>query len=502
MRQHLAVLGCAFVVGGCSLIYNPSNIGPGGKDATIDAPPDAPPDAEIILDTNPAALALTGVTPTELDEGQGSAGGRPTVLYIDGSQITADATITLVSSDDTKTVHLTLGPPVVAADGRAIAVAVHCDVDAALPEGPLLLDVIVNQPGVAAPVKLVGLVTYHAHNELSSSDGSASIALDASTTFSAVTYAGTIKPKAGATAPLVIHSFSTLSVGAIDVTNAGTSGFAGGNAGGASGAAGGGTGGGKSPGGGAGFAIQNAGTNGGAPSGEQALKTLDAPDRGNGGGGGGGIGCGGTGGGGGGSLSVTSGGPMTIGAVRSNGGGGTGAGLLCTAGGGGSGGAVVLRAGTTLGATAIAVDGGTAGPANGGTAGQVGGPGRVRIDQSTAPTATVSSAGASVYRGPMFASAGANVPPIVTQTLRPVFDFVGQPLTNFNFYVVDASGFLHNITGNTFSDTGVAQVMLDFDLGRGPNRVCAAVEGATSADSTNAQSASCVDVVYVFKPTM
>ncbi|NVB77628.1 MAG: hypothetical protein HOV81_04470, partial [Kofleriaceae bacterium] len=74
MRQHVAKLTPAlFLVGGCSLIYNPSNIDKPPVDARG---PDVGIDAAPIYDANPGLLAVEDVAPKTLFEGQGEGGSR------------------------------------------------------------------------------------------------------------------------------------------------------------------------------------------------------------------------------------------------------------------------------------------------------------------------------------------------------------------------------------------------------------------------------------------
>ena len=64
MRYALARLVLLPLLGGCSLIYNESNIPPSAPDAFE-------PDAEVIVDADPSMMKITGVTPGVITEGQG-----------------------------------------------------------------------------------------------------------------------------------------------------------------------------------------------------------------------------------------------------------------------------------------------------------------------------------------------------------------------------------------------------------------------------------------------
>jgi hypothetical protein len=85
-------------------------------------------------------------------------------------------------------------------------------------------------------------------------------------------------------------------------------------------------------------------------------------------------------------------------------------------------------------------------------------------------------------------------------TAEPTFDFVGTKSTNFNVYFLDPENNVHNVNGQTLGPAGTASVTLTEPLGRGTNVVCAAVEGASSTDSADPASATCVEVVYLFTP--
>src|SRR5690349_12925147 len=92
MGQHLAKLGTLFLVGGCSLIYNPDKL-PDQK--PIDAAPDS------MIDANPAAVAIDSVYPSEILEGVGTGGSRKAVIVLTGHQFVDDGSlaVTFTPSD-------------------------------------------------------------------------------------------------------------------------------------------------------------------------------------------------------------------------------------------------------------------------------------------------------------------------------------------------------------------------------------------------------------------
>jgi hypothetical protein len=96
MRQHVAKLGLAVLVGGgggCSLIYNPDHIKVvADAKEFMDAPP---PDSQIIVDANPSAISFDSMEsnyPLSIDEGVGTLGAYPAILELHGDNFTPMAT--------------------------------------------------------------------------------------------------------------------------------------------------------------------------------------------------------------------------------------------------------------------------------------------------------------------------------------------------------------------------------------------------------------------------
>ena len=69
MRQHLAKLAPAVLVGGCSLIYNPNDIDRARIDAPIDMPQEEVVDMEMRADAMPRDLMITEAFPAAILEG-------------------------------------------------------------------------------------------------------------------------------------------------------------------------------------------------------------------------------------------------------------------------------------------------------------------------------------------------------------------------------------------------------------------------------------------------
>jgi hypothetical protein len=129
LRQHLAKLAPAILVGGCSLIYNPSSIGKAPADAT-DAPVidmgETPVDVEIRADINPTAIELTEAFPTTINEGAGQNGARAALVVLRGKQFVKDVAANLMVTLEPATVGAaTLASFEVAGNGDYIALAVN-----------------------------------------------------------------------------------------------------------------------------------------------------------------------------------------------------------------------------------------------------------------------------------------------------------------------------------------------------------------------------------------
>src|SRR5438132_1185535 len=127
MRHSVAKLGLVFLVGGgCSLIYNESN---------IKVPPDAkifkdgpPPDTEVIVDANPTAIGITDVYPAMILEGSGIGNSRPAIVIIHGHDFDSGRhpAVTFTTAD------ASVADFKVAADHQFIAVAVNVPINACM----------------------------------------------------------------------------------------------------------------------------------------------------------------------------------------------------------------------------------------------------------------------------------------------------------------------------------------------------------------------------------
>src|SRR3954471_18888765 len=95
MRQHLAKLAPAFFVGGCSLIYNPSNIDKPMHDARMVDMEETVIDVERRADAMPRDLSITEAFPATVAEGSGTGGSRPALVVIKGHNFVKDAAANL-----------------------------------------------------------------------------------------------------------------------------------------------------------------------------------------------------------------------------------------------------------------------------------------------------------------------------------------------------------------------------------------------------------------------
>ena len=470
MRQHLASVLLASALGGCSLLYNPSNIPMGTPDAA-----DAP-----IADADPTMLVLNSAFPSVLYEGTGTGGSRPAVLVIEGAQLVPGNTTVTITKAATAVKTPMIVPDntklVVDDDGNRLAVPVTLAVDDGLgPTESIALDLTVSQDSPAGRITktLSGAVTLQGLAEIKTGAGPTYIG--GLNDFSIVNVtSGTFT--ASGTEPIVINSRSSLAFTnvTINVNGSGKTGGPGGFDGGTGGStlvpatAGHGPAPGAASGGAAGFVN------------DPTIATLDLPFRGSGGGGGQGAATAGSdGGGGGGSIALTAAGTLSVGAINAT--GGTPAANL-NVGGGGSGGVILLRAGTTL-------MGGTMNVSGTGSAAA----GRVRFDAGGMPTLANQ---ASYFRGPMFVD-----PPSTVKTSTPSLSVSGTRLTSFKYYIINDTGQIVNgaFTGN-IPDSGPATISFGSSatdrLFPGQNQVCLVAGGGDASSNTR----NCTYIAYVHQP--
>jgi hypothetical protein len=443
MRHYVAKLAPAVLVGGCSLIYNPSNLqkppsdGPPEIDAFVqtDADIDAPP----LADANPAALSIDKVAPTTIFEGQGLDGARPALLVIRGHHMTQDATVTISPLDD-----ITPGTPVVAMNGDFIFVPLTIAINPDKSTDLVDLMVSVSETG-ATTQTITDQLKLQYLPELDTGT-----AINTTTTPLATLYSRVQLGDVTFTGdnPVILRAVSSITIGNVIAAGANANGKTGG-AGGPGGCAGGdananggcasfdggGTGGANGGGGGAGGGYGGPGTDapgspgsGGDEHGDVHILKYVAgqhdSNRSGGGGGGGGsaLATAGGGGGGGGTVELTAGGNIMAGSINANGGNGDSAGGVTIAGGGGggSGGVVVIRSvAGTITTGSVTASGGNfgAGVANGSTGG-AGAAGRIRIDSPV--LGSIPSTTPPAHRGVAFASTTPTVVTTNTQMLTLV----------------------------------------------------------------------------------
>jgi len=517
MRQQVAFLIPAFFAGGCSLLFNPSNIdkpmidatdGPGiDAEMTADARIDAPP----LADANPGMLVLEDVAPNVLYEGQGLGGSRDALLVIRGHHIIGDNLSVTISPST----GLTLGSPTASMNGDFIAVPVKVAISGMM-SGSMPLTITVTQMG--GPVGGAMLAGKLAVNYLPEFPVGTSIAAGSlAPLYSQVDTTSNVTITGTSAQPAIIRSVSSIKIGNITANGAaGTTGsnFGAGGPGGCAGGSGamtggcsqtdGGGGGAGNNGGGGGGGLAAAGGSGNGGGGAagvmhgnvQVVNYGGAAGMANqsGGGGGGGamaLSSQGAGGGGGGTVELTAGGTIMVGTINANGGAGGDAGTLITGaggGGGGSGGVVVLRSeNATITAGAVSATGGAAGAGAGsGGGGGMGGPGRVRVD---ATSGALPGASPAARRGPSYA---ANTQTVVT-TDNPMLTLTGSTDDVVDIYVIDADDNPHfgEPTNQKFVN---GALMVTPTLLPGYNRLCMTLRPGTRGDSL---ADKCIDVAYL-----
>lgn len=481
MRYPLARLVLLPLLGGCSLIYNESNI-PGPD-------PDAQEiDAEVIVDSDPSMLNLTGVNPSQITEGQGAEGSRKALIVVDGEHMVKANLLVMVTASAAaqKMPLLTVDMAGIDVDanGRRLAVPISLPVDDRAGTGlgasdmvPLDITVIQTVPGgptitrtLSAQLSVRGLDELTAEPPNGFPGGLSEYSRVTITT-------GMLNALAAATQPVRIHATSSLTISpTIDISAVG---MTGGPAGGAGGM-----------GGGGGVVNGSPGTMGSGPArglppggvggftGTEQVPSLEDPNRSSGGAGGTGGALfgdnGGNGGGGGGSIDLVAGGDLTVGTILAKGAAGTAGGT--NPGGGGSGGVIVLRAGRNLVAGTLDVSG-------------VPTAGRARFDAGgTAMVANMTSA----FRGPMFVN-----PPLSTNDPRPMITVIGSPSKPFRYFFSNADGsddqgpFLEMISAQ-----GQKTFAPQAPLFPGLNQLCLLPDGAEAISNTR----NCINIALLFKP--
>lgn len=493
-----SVAAIAPAVAGCSLIYNPNNL---PDPRSIDA---------AIVDSNPCALMIDGITPSVIDEGQGDLGSAPALLVVHGNNIVSTDLQVELRPPAGKTVHLgPISDLAASHDTTYLAFTVAAMVDGQL-EVDVPLDVIVTQGGSAAgtcthQATLTGQLTLRGRKELTSVTDYTSI--DPMYAYSQVDLPA--PPVAMGGPALTIRAVSSISIGTLTAKasgmTAGPGGFDGGGgpgngpgAGGVGGpvsGAGLGSGGG---GGGAGYAgdgkagMRGSGANGGtagslglACGDDELLGPNNRASSGGAGGSGGllAINAGGVGGGGGGTVTLIAGGNLSVDAVIATGGDGTAAKGAGGDGGGGAGGTVLLRTlHGTLRAPMIQVAGGK-GTGTSAANGGAGAAGRVRWD---APGDTAPGADAPTVRGPSLV-----VPTRIFTAASPQINVKGPGNRGFIVRVIDQDNMPHDSGLESFNAAGTTMIAPALSGGR--NQVCVILDGGPQTTVAD----QCIDVAYL-----
>ena len=523
MRQLLVTLTPALLVGGCSWIYNPSNILK--PDALADAKPDAfmqsdaRVDTPIPRDADPSMLTIDAVAPSVINEGAGDGHSRNALIVVHGHHMTQAATAQIMGAANVSVVSQQ-----VSADGDYMAVLVHAAVDmtAATDSGTTPLTVQVNEPGAPGPAMLTGMLSLQNLPQLAIANNQVLDSTMLAPLYSQVTGTGTATFSGDSDHQAVIRAVSSIVVGTLQVkggnavkdapglggaggcdggavgATGGCSGFTGPGAGG--GGLGGGGGGGNAAGAGAGNGT-GAGSAGGMDGNPQVVNYVtdaSGTNRGNGGGGGG-MGTvllgglkGGAGGGAGGTLELDAGGDITATLDASGGNGGNAqAGTLggdAGGGGGGAGGIIVVRSQAGTVAVTATAKGGTAGlPVNSGGGGGAGAFGKIRIDM---PSGNVPTTMPLTHRGPSFDAATMQ---IVTD-VNPNMTVLGQTGDMIaDAYDEDELGHDHNgePSGAMFANGTINLVPA---MRAGYNKLCLTL---APGQRHNDLADTCIEVAYL-----
>ncbi len=506
MRHQVAKLVPALLVGGCSLIYNPSNIEKPAGDARMIDMGEVAVDVEIRADANPIDMTLTEAFPATLDEGVGTGGSRAGVVVLRGQQFVKDATSNLtVVLEPAVAGAAVLDSSEVSGNGDYIALSVSVPVTSCDDTGTIAVKATVSQndgAGGRVSKSLDPAFTITCLDQLTVAP-TTTVGLKALYSIINITGPLTIAPGVGSA--LVLRSASSIAVGNINVNATAREPGPGGGRGAlndvstpepATGPAPGGFPAALSSkgGGGAGYLMAGTVNNGGGAAGGMVGDIWISnytTNRSSGGGGGAyqalNLGTPGAGGGGGGTVELTAAGTLTVGTVTADGGtGGTGTGTAGTAGdgAGGAGGTVLLRSGAMFAGGAVSVAKGA--PGGGTTSAGTSSDGRVRADLASGTFPT------NAQKGPMFVAMPTRVTvqtPAITftgstsdssATLR-VFDKADNVVANMTYSPVFGGG-----------SPASAQVMPV--LKAGYNRVCVWVAGG--ADTVPA-SVNCQTIAYL-----
>lgn len=479
MRYALARFAALLpILGGCSLIYNESNI----PTPESDAGPDAEIDAEIIVDADPSMVMITGAKPSVITEGQGAGGSRKAIIVIDGQHMVKANLMVMVTANASATkvpmLMVDLAGIDVEANGRRLAVPITLPVDDRGATGlnagdmiPLDITVIQTVPGGPTITRMLpSALNLRGLNELRGTSPAGGF--PASSEYSEINLTGgTVGGTTGLIEPVVIRATASITLGSTVTTTVSAALRTPGPAGGLGGMGGAALG---NPG------MPGAGPAPGAPSGgigryegDEQLTSLKDKNRGSGGAGGDGsvLGAGGDGGGGGGSIALLAGGDVTVGNITARGG------MQTTTGGGGSGGVVLVRAGGNLMAGTIDV-----------TSAGSGQPGRGRFDAKAGMPGNASS----LFRGPMFVD-----PPLISNEQKPMVTVVGQASKTFKYFFTSAEGLGESILfSEDLLGTGTKTFPLAGPLFPGLNTLCLVVDGGDKTSETR----NCVDIALLYKP--
>ncbi len=500
MRQSLTLSGLAFLLGGCSIIYNPDHI-TGSFDGAIDSPPI---DAPRPIDANPAGLTLTQVDSPILLEGQGTGASRKALLVIEGTNITAGATVTI---DGAPSVIPDATAVVATTNSDLIAVPVTAMIHSGTMPSPtaIPLTVTVTQMSDGNPVTATIGWKLQELPELVASTGAVAIDNTNVVQYSHVALSGNSTLSfTSATTPVILRTIGDLSIQStgipsLSVSTAATSaGVFGGGTGGAVGGNGSGilpgpgqAGDANDGGGGAGFAGDGTSPGGTMNQGKEIgdpLITSYSVNGGSGGGGGqkGALGGGSVGGGAGGTIELSAGGDLTAPAVTANGADGANC-SSGSAGGGGSGGVIVLRAGNVASINGVSVAHGNGGTSSllGNASGGPGSDGRARVDGATINGSTVNAVHGAVFDP---------TTPQVVSTSQVMVTVDGASSANM-FELHDVDNNYEDLAGTTLIPVRFAapQFTTPVSLVKGMNRLCMSPPGGPG----NEESRNCVYVAYL-----
>ena len=234
MRQSLAIAATALFVGGCSLIYNPSDLGqPADAKSFHDSQAvDAPIDAPTLFDADPTMLVIDNVYPKLAYSGQGSGGSFPVTLAIHGHNIIPSFQLSITPATQAHVV----GTPQLSVSGDWIAAQLEVDVGSGSGSASMLTISVSEKDDTAGDIKTATLTPdMLALQPLAALGSGSAVTIDVANLqpyYSQIDVSTlTVTDTTALHAPVYLRSYSSIAIAAITANGADASSTTGGAAG-------------------------------------------------------------------------------------------------------------------------------------------------------------------------------------------------------------------------------------------------------------------------------